>query len=78
MASSGGVLIGLVVFWVVYFSLIYVGLSWFYFRLTGVRSKGADGTAWDRRALRLKRALLAAATALVLLPLLLPLLARLF
>lgn len=71
--GTGKTLLLLVLFWTGYFLVIYVGLTWTYFKLTGAPPKDARARApWEARAQRIKRVLIAIAVALVVLPLALP------
>lgn len=77
MSASAKALLLMVLFWIGYFLLIYVSLTFVYFKLTGAPPQDARERApWDARARRIKRVLVTIAVALVVLPLALPVLIR--
>ena len=75
--SSGKILILLLLFWVVYFLVVFFSLTWLYFKLIGPEPKTpAAKRPWEQRAQFLKRLIIGIGVGFMLVPLLLPLVAR--
>lgn len=75
--SSGKILAFLLIFWVVYFLVVFFGLTWLYFKLIGAEPQSPSAkSAWEQRARFLKRLMTGIGVGMILAPLLLPLIVR--